>query len=118
MTSEFIRPLLSEVTRYENLFFFSGQIGKRPDTGELAGATITEQIEQVSRNIESALAKYGMSMSNIIKANCYLTDMSLYNDFNVIYAKHFTSSPARTCVAVKELPFGALCEIEVVAIKD
>ncbi len=110
-------PILSEATSCGELYFLSGQIGTVPETGEFAGDDILSQATQVAENISAVLKKHGMDMSNILKANCYITDMSNYADFNDVYKSFFISRPARTCVAVKQLPFGALCEIEVIALK-
>ena len=118
MSEEKKRPILSDAKCYGNLYFLSGQMGKLPGTDDFAGDCIKCQTKQTALNIEAVLNKYGMGMENIIKANCYLTDMANYKAFNEVYAEYFISSPTRTCVAVKELPFGALCEIEVVALKD
>lgn len=110
-------PLLSEAMHYGDVYYFSGQIGTIPETGVFAENDIAAQTAQVARNIEAALKKYGMDMGNIIKANCYLSNMKNYEKFNAVYRQYFISRPARTCVAVMELPFGALCEIEVIALK-
>lgn len=109
--------ILSEATNYGDLYYLSGQIGTVPETGEFAGKDIASQAAQVAKNILAVLSKHGMDMSNILKANCYITDMANYADFNNVYKDFFIGRPARTCVAVKQLPFGALCEIEVVAAK-
>ena len=116
MSEQNANPILSEAVRAGDLLFLSGQIGTDPASGKLAGSDIESQAQQVALNIAATLKKYGMGMENIIKANCYITDMENYSSFNTVYALHFVSRPARTCVAVKSLPFGALCEIEVVAL--
>lgn len=95
--------------------YLSGQIGINPDTGKLEGTTTAAQAEQVMRNIEAILKEAGMSMRNVVKTTCFLTDISTFAAFNEVYAEHFTSKPARSCVAVSALPAGALCEIEVIA---
>ena len=109
--------LLSEATHFGNLYYLSGQIGRLPGSSEFAGEDIASQAEQAAKNIEAVLQANGMGLENIIKANCYLTSMDNYGPFNEVYARYFTSAPSRTCVAVRELPFNALCEIEVVAVK-
>ena len=111
-------PILSAYTNYGNLYYLSGQVGTDPATGAFAGDSVAAQAAQAAKNLESVLKELGMDMSNVIRATCYLTDMANYGKFNEEYAKHFVSRPARTCIAVKDLPFGALCEIEVIAVKN
>lgn len=115
MSNNVSAPILSEAVNCGGLYYLSGQIGTSPETGALAGDTIEAQAAQAARNIEAVLKKNGLSMSDILRANCYLTDMDNYGRFNAVYAEHFTGLPARTCIAVKALPYGALCEIEVIA---
>ena len=98
-----------------NLVFSSGQIPVVPETGEVAGATITEQAEQSCKNVGAVLAAAGSSYEKVVKTTCFLADMRDFPVFNSIYEKYFVSSPARSCVAVKELPKGVLCEIEAIA---
>ena len=98
-----------------NLVFSSGQIPVVPETGEVAGATITEQAEQSCKNVGAILAAAGSSYEKVVKTTCFLADMKDFPVFNSIYEKYFVSSPARSCVAVKELPKGVLCEIEAIA---
>lgn len=100
---------------FGNLVFTSGQIPVVPATGEIAGPTIEEQAEQSCRNVAAVLAAGGSSMENVIKTTCFLADMADFAAFNSIYAKHFVSCPARSCVAAKALPKGVLCEIEAIA---
>ena len=95
--------------------FFSGQIPLSPETGEVVGTDITEQTEQVMKNISALLESQGASFTDVVKTTCFLTDMSDFATFNEVYAKYFTGKPARSCVAVKALPKGVLCEVEVIA---
>ena len=98
-----------------DFFFASGQIAIIPETGEIAEATIEAQTEQVMKNIGYLLAAAGVDYSKVVKTSCFLADMGDFGAFNEIYAKYFTSKPARSCVAVKTLPKNVLCEVEVIA---
>ena len=98
-----------------DFFFASGQIAIIPETGEIAEATIEAQTEQVMKNIGNLLAAAGVDYSKVVKTSCFLADMGDFGAFNEIYAKYFTSKPARSCVAVKALPKNVLCEVEVIA---
>ena len=98
-----------------DFFFASGQIAIIPETGEIAEATIEAQTEQVMKNIGNLLAAAGADYSKVVKTSCFLADMGDFGAFNEIYAKYFTSKPARSCVAVKTLPKKVLCEVEVIA---
>ena len=95
--------------------FFSGQIPLDPKTGEVVGATITEQTEQVMKNIQALLESQGASFADVVKTTCFLADMGDFAAFNKVYANYFTGKPARSCVAVKALPKGVLCEVETIA---
>jgi 2-iminobutanoate/2-iminopropanoate deaminase len=97
------------------LVFTSGQIPINPATGNVEAVTIEEQTEQVCKNISAVLAASGSSLEKVVKTVCFLSDMSDFAAFNAVYAKYFTSKPARSCVAVKDLPKGALCEVELIA---
>lgn len=97
------------------LVFTSGQIGLVPETGELAGDTLAAQAEQAMKNLGAVLAEAGSSYEKAVKTTCYLADMADFAAFNEVYAKYFVGKPARSCFAVKDLPKGALCEVEVVA---
>lgn len=96
--------------------FFSGQIPLSPETGEVVGTTVTEQAEQVMRNIEALLESQGAEFTDVVKTTCFLADMADFSAFNEVYSKYFTGKPARSCVAVKALPKGVLCEVEVIAV--
>lgn len=95
--------------------FFSGQIPLSPETGEVMGTTIEEQTEQVMKNIKALLESQGAEFTDVVKTTCFLADMSDFAAFNEVYAKYFTGKPARSCVAVKALPKGVLCEVETIA---
>lgn len=97
------------------IFFSSGQIPVNPDSGEIEGSTVKEQAEQVMKNLKAVLAEAGSDFDHVIKTTCFLTDMKNFGDFNEVYGSHFTAKPARSCVAVRELPKGSLCEVEVIA---
>ena len=94
--------------------FFSGQIPLSPETGEVVGTTIEEQTELVCTNIENLLKAAGTDISKVVKTVCFLADMNDFARFNEVYAKHFVSKPARSCVAVKTLPKNVLVEIDTV----
>ena len=95
--------------------FFYGQIPLSPETGEVVGTTIEEQTEQVMQNVKALLESQGASFTDVVKTTCFLADMGDFAAFNEIYAKYFTGKPARSCVAVKDLPKGVLCEVETIA---
>ena len=96
--------------------FISGQIALDPATGKLNGSTVSEQAEQICQNIKAILAAAGTNIESVVKTTCFLTDMNCFGEFNQVYAKHFTGSPARSCVASPSLPKDALCEIETIAV--
>ena len=105
----------SQAVRTGNLLFCSGQIALSKDTGELVTGGVEAETEQAIQNIRALLAAEGASLENVVKSMCFITSMGDFDAFNAVYAKHFTGKPARACVAVKELPRGALVEIEVIA---
>ena len=100
-----------------NLIFTSGQIPLNPETGVLEGKDIAEQTHRVCKNLEAVVTAAGSSLQNAVKTVCFLANMSDFAAFNEVYAQYFTEKPARSCVAVKDLPKGALVEVEVVAEK-
>ena len=99
--------------------FFSGQVPLSPQTGEVVGTTIEEQAEQVMKNIKGLLDSQNAAFTDVVKTTCFLADIADFATFNEIYGKYFvsnfTGNPARSCVAVKDLPKGVLCEVEVIA---
>lgn len=105
----------SQAIRLGDLVFTSGQIPLDPETGALVGTDITGQAEQVMKNLSTVLAAAGTDFDHAVKTVCFLADMGDFAAFNAVYAKYITSAPARSCVAVKSLPKGALVEVEVIA---
>ena len=101
-----------------NLIFTSGQIPLNPETGVLEGENITVQTHRVCKNLEAVLSAAGGSLKSAVKTVCFLANMADFGAFNEVYAQYFTEKPARSCVAVKDLPKGALVEVEVVAEKE
>ena len=98
-----------------NFLFASGQIPIVPETGEVAQGDITVQAQQVMKNVGEVLKAAGTEFENVVKTTCFLADMADFAAFNGVYEKYFTGKPARSCVAVRELPKGVLCEVEVIA---
>ena len=98
-----------------NLVFTSGQIPINPETAAVEAEGIEAQAEQVMKNLGAVLAAAGSSYEKAVKTTCFLADMADFAAFNEIYGKYFTEKPARSCVAVKSLPKGVLCEVEVIA---
>lgn len=97
--------------------YLSGQIPINPADGKVSGSGITEQTKRVLDNIGILLDEAGVDFSSVVKTTCFLADMNDFAEFNRLYGERFTSNPARSCVAVKTLPKGALVEIEVIACK-
>ena len=98
----------------KDFVFTSGQLGVEPTTGE-APVGIAAQAENSCKNVIAILKEAGSDATRVIKTTCFLADMGDFAAFNEVYAKYFTEKPARSCVAVKTLPKGLLCEIEAVA---
>lgn len=105
----------SQAVVVDGLLFTSGQIALDPATGEVAGKTVEEQAAQVVRNLGAVLAEAGCTFGDVVKTTCFLADMGDFAAFNEVYARAFVSRPARSCVAVRELPKGVLCEVELIA---
>ena len=97
------------------LVFTSGQIAINPATGNVEAATIEEQTHQVCKNLKAVLEEAGSSLDKAVKTVCFLKNMSDFAAFNGVYGEYFSSKPARSCVAVKELPKDVLVEVEVIA---
>ena len=95
--------------------YTSGQLPIDPATGKIEASTVEEQTVQVIKNVEAILAAGGSSLAKVVKTTCFLSDIKDFGAFNEVYAKYFTSSPARICVEVAAIPKNALVEIEVVA---
>lgn len=98
-----------------DLVYTSGQIPVNPATGNVEAADIAGQAEQSCKNVSAVLEAAGSSLEKVVKTTCFLQNMSDFAAFNEVYAKYFTSKPARSCVAAKELPKGVLVEIEAIA---
>ncbi len=98
-----------------DLLFVSGQIPINAKTGEIEGDDIQTQARRVCKNIGKILKKAGTGYHNVVKTTCFLADMADFEGFNAVYAEYFTGKPARSCVAVKQIPKNVLCEIEVIA---
>lgn len=96
--------------------FTSGQIPVDPAAGAVPEG-ISAQAEQSCRNVGAILEAAGTGFDRVFKTTCFLADMGDFAAFNEVYARYFTSKPARSCVAVRELPKGVLCEIEAIAVK-
>jgi len=105
----------TQAKKVAGLLFTSGQIPIDPAEGKIVATTIEEQAEQSCKNIKAILEAAGSGLDKVIKTTCFLDDMGDFAAFNEVYAKYFTSKPARSCVEVAKLPAGALCEIEVIA---
>lgn len=97
--------------------YTSGQIPINPQDGSIVSGGIEEQTEQSCKNVGAILTSAGSGFENVVKTTCFLANMEDFAAFNQVYAKYFVSKPARSCVAVKELPKGVLCEIEAIAVK-
>lgn len=98
------------------LVFTSGQIGIDPATGSIPEG-ITAQADRSCRNVGAILQAAGVDFNNVVKTTCFLADMGDFAAFNAVYEQYFCSKPARSCVAVKALPKGVLCEIEAIAVR-
>ena len=101
-----------------NTLYISGQVPIDPATGKLAEGGITEQTEQVMKNIKAILDEAGFTFADVVKSTCLLASMDYFKPMNEVYAKYYpTDSPARAAFAVQALPMGAMVEIETIAVK-
>lgn len=108
----------SQAIEANGMLFLSGQIPVDPATGEFVSGGISEQTAQSFENIKHILQEAGLTTANIVKTTVFLADMSLFGEMNAVYAKYFEGDfPARSAVAVKALPKGALVEIECIAVR-
>jgi len=98
------------------LLYTSGQIPLDPVSGQVVEGGINEQTLQVMKNLEAIFNEANTNFEQVVKTTCFLADMSHFGAFNEIYAEFFTSKPARSCVAVRELPKGVLVEVEAIAV--
>ena len=106
----------SQAQKVGNFVFTSGQIPINPATGNIEAQGITEQTDQVCKNLAAVLEAAGTTLTNVVKTTCFLSEMSDFAALNEVYAKYFTGKPARSCVAVKTLPKNVLCEVEAIAV--
>ncbi len=105
----------TQAIRAGGLVFTSGQIAINPDSGNVEATTIEGQTEQVCKNLCAVLDAAGSSISKAVKTTCFLADMNDFAAFNEVYGRYFTTKPARSCVAAKQLPKNVLVEVEVIA---
>lgn len=108
----------SQAIEAGNFLFASGQIPINPATGNVEAQGISAQAEQSMKNVGEILKAAGLTYDNVVKTTCYLAEIADFAAFNEVYAKYFTQNPARSCVAVKDLPKGVLCEVEVTAYRE
>jgi 2-iminobutanoate/2-iminopropanoate deaminase len=108
----------SQAVEMKDTLYISGQIPINPETGKLTGGDITEQTEQVFKNIAAILDEAGYAFTNVVKSTCLLSDMANFKAMNEVYARYYPENqPARAAFAVKELPMGVMIEIETIAMK-
>lgn len=100
---------------HNGVLYTAGQIAINPEVNDVEATTIEAQTEQVCKNLGEVLKEAGTSFDKVLKTTCFLADMSDFAAFNEVYGKYFTSKPARSCVAVKTLPKGVRCEVELIA---
>ena len=104
----------SQAIAVDKFLFASGQIPINPATGEVEAEGIEAQTTQVMKNIGAVLTEAGIDYTKVVKTTCFLADMADFAAFNKVYEQYFTEKPARSCVAVKQLPKNVLCEVEVI----
>lgn len=107
----------SQAILVNGVLYASGQIAINPETQTMVDGDIVAQTEQIVKNIGAVLKAADMGFENVVKTTCFLAEMTDFATFNTVYEKYFISKPARSCVAAKELPKGALAEIEIIAVK-
>lgn len=100
---------------HDGVFYSAGQIAINPEVNDVDKDDIAGQTEQVCKNLGELLKAAGTDFDHVLKTTCFLADMADFAAFNEVYAKYFTSKPARSCVAVKTLPKNVLCEVELIA---
>ena len=105
----------SQAVVANGFLFASGQVALIPEGGAGAGTTVEEQAERCCQNVKAILNAKGPTLDDVVKTTCFLADMGDFAAFNAVYEKYFVKKPARSCVAVRELPKQLLCEIEVIA---
>lgn len=105
----------SQAVKCGGFVFTSGQIAINPETAAVEATTIEGQTEQICKNLSAVLEAAGSSLDKVVKTTCFLADMADFAAFNEVYGRYFTSKPARSCVAAKQLPKNVLAEVEVIA---
>ena len=108
----------SQAVALGGMVYTSGQIALDPVEGVMVGQDVKTQTERVMKNLDAVLKAAGSSFEHVVKTTCFLADMNDFAAFNEVYGSYITSAPARSCVAVKDLPKGALVEVEVIAVID
>lgn len=108
----------SQAVVHGGMVYTSGQIALDPVEGVMVGQDVKTQTERVMKNLDAVLKAAGSSFDHVVKTTCFLADMNDFAAFNEVYGSYITSAPARSCVAVKDLPKGALVEVEVIAVID
>ena len=105
----------SQAIKFNNMLFTSGQMALDPETMEVVEGDVKVKLERVMKNLQAVLEEAGANFDHVIKTTCFLANMADFAAFNEVYGKYITNAPARSCVAVKELPKNVLCEVEVIA---
>lgn len=108
----------SQAILVNGVLYASGQIAINPENQTMVDGDVVVQTEQIVKNIGAVLKAADMGFENVVKTTCFLAEMADFATFNAVYEKYFISKPARSCVAAKELPKGALAEIEIIAVKQ
>ena len=103
---------------HNGVLYTAGQIAINPEVNDVEATTIEAQTEQVCKNLGEVLKEAGTSFDKVLKTTCFLADIADFGAFNGVYEKYFTSKPARSCVAVKDLPKSVLVEIEILAVVE
>lgn len=106
----------SQAVIVNGVLYTSGQIPIDPVSGQVVEGGIKEQTSQVMKNLKALLEEAGTSFENVFKTTCFLHDIGDFADFNEIYGEYITGKPARSCVAVKDIPKGVLVEVELIAV--
>ena len=107
----------SQAILVNGVLYASGQIAINPENQTMVDGDVVAQTEQIVKNIGAVLKAADMGFENVVKTTCFLAEMTDFATFNAVYEKYFISKPVRSCVAAKELPKGALAEIEIIAVK-
>ncbi len=103
---------------HNGVLYTAGQIAINPEVNDVEATTIEAQTEQVCKNLGEVLKEAGTSFDKVLKTTCFLADRADFAALNAVYEKYFTSKPARSCVAVKQLPKNVLCEVEAIAVAE